>query len=211
MISSKWKKPNKIILRILGFKGRQRNVNPVKFGFAVEKDRENMHFPSLQIPFTLCATLYAGPGLQSSPKYTSVLKCLEQVTVFFLVRRNCWTQDRGLCSARLPYLTPTCTYMWMTGLAHITHHLLLPAWGTSISPAFPLCFGFLSLELPPHLLTLWIHLTQLTEDPYLQSSAISIPGLLQHTFQAQDWFSSYYPNCPFSMLDTSEDPPPHTL
>lgn len=153
MISSKWKKPNKIILRILGFKGRQRNVNPVKFGFAVEKDRENMHFPSLQIPFTLCATLYAGPGLQSSPKYTSVLKCLEQVTVFFLVRRNCWTQDRGLCSARLPYLTPTCTYMWMTGLAHITHHLLLPAWGTSISPAFPLCFGFLSLELPPHLLT----------------------------------------------------------
>lgn len=63
----------------------------------------------------------------------------------------------------------------MTGLAHITLHLLLPAWGTIISPAFLLRFGFLSLELP--LYTLWTHSTCYLKIPACSSSLPS-PSLV---------------------------------
>ena len=89
----------------------------------------------------------------------------------------------------------------MTGSAHITLHLRLPAWGTIISPAFLLRFVFYPSGCPSASSPSLNWLNTLPKNPCLQfSSTISILGLLQSTCHAQGWLSSYHPNRSFYVL-----------
>lgn len=95
------------------------------------------HTPSNQVsalltPWFLWSSRSPGGGwdigLQLTLKYELVLRGLEQVTVSFLLQRNSWIHDRGVCSPTLSYAHPICLCMRMMGLAHITFHPSLPAW-----------------------------------------------------------------------------------
>lgn len=127
------------------------NKNPVSFfSWQNQNETERMFSCHCRSPLT-CMPLWIPDLAHSQPQKTRYFLNIQSKSVIsFLVRRNCWTHDRGLCDPTLPYLTPNMYLHVDDSIStHHTPSLTASLWHNHFWFSASFCFFFIPWVTPP--------------------------------------------------------------